>query len=42
MEVHSFLATFVWTYWVGHVALALLHRRAGHATLSDMFRLSER
>jgi cytochrome b561 len=42
MEVHSFLASFVWAYWVGHVALALLHQRAGHATLSNMFRLSDR
>lgn len=39
MEAHSFIAFFVWVYWGGHVALALLHQRAGHPTLTDMFRL---
>ena len=38
-DVHSFIANFVWAYWGGHVALALLHKKAGHSTLQDMFSL---
>lgn len=25
-HIHSFIATFVWIYWFGHIAMALLHR----------------
>lgn len=38
-DVHSFIANFVWAYWGGHVALALLHKRVGHSTVQDMFSL---
>jgi cytochrome b561 len=38
-DVHSFIANFVWAYWGGHVALALLHKKAGHSTVQDMFSL---
>ncbi|HQU15844.1 MAG: hypothetical protein B7Z66_03255 [Chromatiales bacterium 21-64-14] len=41
MEVHSFVATFVWVYWFGHLGLALVHHYAGHDTLRAMFRLSD-
>ncbi|MFZ5614260.1 MAG: cytochrome b/b6 domain-containing protein [Pseudomonadota bacterium] len=29
-EAHEFIATFVWIYWVGHVAIAVLHQLMGH------------
>jgi len=38
-DVHSAMATLVWIYWFGHVAMAVLHHLAGHNTLRDMFRL---
>jgi cytochrome b561 len=38
-DIHSFIANFVWVYWGGHVALAFLHKRAGHSTVQDMFSL---
>jgi cytochrome b561 len=38
-DIHSFIANFVWAYWGGHVALALLHKKAGHSTVQDMFNL---
>ncbi len=39
-EVHEFIATFVWAYWIGHVAMGLLHHFATRdATLSDMLSL---
>ncbi|MEJ2650708.1 MAG: cytochrome b/b6 domain-containing protein [Gammaproteobacteria bacterium] len=38
-DVHSFIANFVWAYWGGHVALAFLHKQAGHSTVQDMFSL---
>jgi cytochrome b561 len=38
-DIHSFIANFVWAYWGGHVALALLHKKAGHSTVQDMFSL---
>jgi cytochrome b561 len=38
-EIHEFIATFVWIYWGGHIFLGLLHKRAGHSTVQDMFSL---
>lgn len=38
-EVHSFLATFMWIYLIGHGAMAAVHQWLGHRTLSEMFRL---
>lgn len=36
-EAHEFVATFVWIYWVGHVAMGLLHHfLTRDATLRDM------
>jgi len=37
-DIHSFVATFVWIYWWGHIVLALFHHFRGHTTLRDMFR----
>lgn len=37
--IHEFIATFVWVYWGGHVALALFHKWAGHNTVRAMFSL---
>jgi len=38
-DIHSFISNFVWIYWGGHVALAFLHKQAGHSTVQDMFSL---
>lgn len=38
-DIHSFISNFVWVYWGGHVALAFLHKQAGHSTVQDMFSL---
>lgn len=40
-EFHSFMATFMWIYLGGHVAIAALHQWLGHRVLSDMFNLSD-
>lgn len=37
-DVHSFMATFVWVYWCGHLAMAVLHRLQGHDTVQRMLR----
>jgi cytochrome b561 len=41
VEVHQFIASFVWIYWFGHVGLAIVHHFAGNDTLRAMFRLRE-
>jgi cytochrome b561 len=38
-DIHSFISNFVWVYWGGHVALALLHKQVGHSIVRDMFSL---
>lgn len=35
-DMHQFIATFVWIYWGGHVAMAVLHQYLGHDTLQRM------
>ena len=35
--IHEFIATFVWIYWGGHIALGVLHKKLGHSTVQDMF-----
>lgn len=37
--IHEFIATFVWVYWGSHIAMGLLHSRAGHHTVRAMFNL---
>ena len=39
VELHEFISNFVWVYWGGHVAMGLLHKRAGHNTVQEMFTL---
>ena len=36
-EIHEFIATFVWIYWGGHIALGVMHKKMGHSTVQDMF-----
>lgn len=38
-EIHEFIATFVWAYWIGHIAFGVMHKLAGHTTVEDMFKL---
>lgn len=39
-EVHEFIAGFVWAYWIGHVAMGLLHHVfTRDTTLRDMLSL---
>lgn len=38
-EIHEFVATFVWIYWGGHVALGVMHKKMGHNTVQEMFNL---
>jgi cytochrome b561 len=38
-EVHSLISNFVWAYWGGHIAMALMHKRSGHSNVKDMFTL---
>jgi len=38
-EIHEFIANFVWVYWFGHIAMALMHKFAGHSNVKDMFSL---
>ena len=34
LELHELMSTLVWAYWLGHIALTLLHQRAGHKVLA--------
>lgn len=36
-EFHSFMATFMWIFLIGHTVMAIVHQWLGHHTLSDMF-----
>ena len=37
VEVHTFIANFVWVYWIGHVLMAVAHHLVGENTLRAMF-----
>ena len=37
-DLHSLISKLVWTYWSGHIGMALLHQFAGDDTLRRMFR----
>jgi len=39
MEVHSFLATFMWIYLCSHAFMGLWHQYVGHGNLGRMFKL---
>jgi len=36
-EIHEFLATLVWIYWIGHVGMAILHEVNGRRQIVNMF-----
>lgn len=36
-ELHEGFATLVWTYWLGHGGIAILHHLSGHDYLKNMF-----
>ena len=38
-EVHESISSLVWIYWLGHVGMALWHKRIGDDTVSKMFNL---
>jgi cytochrome b561 len=38
-HIHGFIANFIWAYWWGHIATALLHKWMGHDTVKNMFDL---
>jgi len=38
-EIHEFISTLVWIYWGSHIAMGLLHKKAGHTTVQEMFNL---
>lgn len=38
MDLHSFLATFMWIYLGGHCAMAIWHQYAGHGSFARMFK----
>ena len=38
MDVHSFLATFMWVYLCGHPVMAFWHEYMGHGSLARIFR----
>jgi len=38
MQVHSFLATFMWIYLCGHALMAVWHQYMGHGSLARIFK----
>jgi len=38
MDLHSFLATFMWVYLCGHAFMALWHQYMGHGSLARIFK----
>jgi cytochrome b561 len=39
MDVHSFLATFMWIYLCGHAFMALWHQYMGHGAFARIFKI---
>ncbi len=39
-DIHGFIANFIWAYWWGHIAAAVIHKKMGHDTVKNMFDLS--
>ncbi len=37
--IHGTIAPLMWAYLIGHVALAVIHKRMGHANVQEMFSL---
>jgi cytochrome b561 len=38
-ELHGFIAPLMWAYLIGHVAVAVMHKRQGHTNVKEMFSL---
>jgi len=38
-EIHETLAPLMWAYLIGHVAVAVIHKRMGHTNVKEMFSL---
>jgi len=38
-ELHESIAALVWTYWIAHGGIAVLHHLAGNNTVKQMFNL---
>ena len=38
-EIHSFIANFIWAYFVEHVSRAVLHQWRGESLIDRMFNL---
>lgn len=41
-ELHEGIAALVWTYWVAHGGMALIHQVQGHKILNNMFSLNNK
>lgn len=37
-DVHGAFANLVWLYWLGHIAMVVVHERRGHRILAGIFR----
>jgi cytochrome b561 len=37
--IHGFIANFMWAYFIGHFAIAVMHKRMGHGNVREMFTL---
>jgi cytochrome b561 len=37
--IHGFSANLMWAYLIGHLAIAVMHKRLGHGNVQDMFTL---
>lgn len=38
-EIHEMLGPLMWAYLIGHVLVAVIHKRMGHGNVKDMFSL---
>jgi len=38
-EIHETLGPLMWAYLIGHVAVAVIHKRMGHTNVKEMFSL---
>ena len=39
LELHGTIAPLMWVYLIGHVAVAVIHKRMGHSNVKEMFSL---
>jgi cytochrome b561 len=38
-ELHEFFSTLIWAYFIAHVGMALMHKRLGHTSDQEIFKL---